>query len=69
MCDIFLNDSVIKIESSQMIHDAPRYKGTPGQVLMKTNNGLIVKTLDSFLEVFVNNDDVRIRVGDKFNNK
>ena len=65
----FLNGSVIKLESSQMIHDAPSYKGTPGQVLMKTNNGLIVKTLDSFLEVFVNNDDVRIRVGDKFNNK
>ena len=65
----FLNGSVIKLESSQMIHDAPSYKGTPGQVLMKTNNGLIVKTLDSFLEVFINNDDIKIRVGDKFTNK
>jgi methionyl-tRNA formyltransferase len=66
LAQTYLNSKVIKLESSMIIEGAPCYKGIPGQVLMKTNKGLIVKTLDSFIEIFVKDSDIRIMVGDKF---
>jgi len=53
----------IKINNSNYIKNAPKYIGTPGQVLSKTKTGFTVKTKDSFIEIF----DVsgEIKIGDK----
>ena len=57
------NNSEIKINNSNYINKAPSYIGTIGQVLSKTELGFLVKTKDSFIEIF----DLtgKIRVGDK----
>lgn len=59
----FNKDKEIKINNSNYILDAPIYIGTPGQVLSKTKLGFLVKTKDSFIEIF--DIDGKIRVGDK----
>ena len=41
----------IKINSSNYIKDAPLYIGIPGQILLKTKKGFIIKTKDSFIEI------------------
>jgi len=55
----------IKINRVSMIPDAPEYIGIPGQVLYKTGNGFVVKTLDSFVEVNDYQAEKPIRVGDR----
>ena len=57
------NNSEIKINNSNYINKAPSYIGTIGQVLSKTELGFLVKTKDSFIEIF----DLtgKIKVGDK----
>ena len=57
------NNSEIKVNNSNYINKAPSYIGTIGQVLSKTELGFLVKTKDSFIEIF----DLtgKIRVGDK----
>ena len=57
------NNTEIKINNSNYINKAPSYIGTIGQVLSKTELGFLVKTKDSFIEIF----DLtgKIRVGDK----
>jgi methionyl-tRNA formyltransferase len=57
---------IVKIFSSNMIQDAPIYKGKPGQVLVRTDQGFLVKTEDSFIEVTQINTKQKIRVGDVF---
>lgn len=54
-----------KIERVRMIPDAPVYTGIPGQVLYKTENGFVVKTVDSFVEVTEYQAEQSIRVGDR----
>lgn len=39
----FIDGKCIKIISAEMIPNAPMYKGIPGQVLVKSGNGFIVK--------------------------
>ena len=39
------------------------YIGTVGQVLGKTENGFLIKTKDSFIEIF--DIEGKLRVGDK----
>tara|TARA_B110000902_G_scaffold152458_1_gene175114 strand:+ start:674 stop:1567 length:894 start_codon:yes stop_codon:yes gene_type:complete len=53
----------IHINNSNYIKNAPKYIGTPGQVLIKTNKGFLVKTKDSFIEIFDITGEVKI--GDK----
>ena len=54
---------VIKINNSNYINESLTYIGTCGQVLSKTESGFLVKTKDSFIEIY----DIEgvIRVGDK----
>tara|TARA_B100000963_G_C22593655_1_gene656774 strand:- start:719 stop:1615 length:897 start_codon:yes stop_codon:yes gene_type:complete len=54
--DIFIN-------RAKYIQNAPNYIGTPGQVLMKTKKGFLVKTNDSFIEIF--ELEGKVRIGDK----
>ena len=53
----------VKINNSNYIKDAPIYIGTVGQVLSKTENGFLIKTKDSFIEIF--DLEGNLRVGDK----
>ena len=53
----------ISINKSTFIKEAPVYIGTVGQVLSKTENGFLVKTKDSFIEI--SEIEGRLKVGDK----
>jgi len=55
----------VKINHVSMIPSAPEYIGIPGQVLYKTENGFVVKTLDSFVEVTDYLAEKPIRIGDR----
>ena len=57
------NKEEIHINNSNYIKDAPNYIGTTGQVLSKTEIGFLIKTKDSFIEIF--DIEGKIRVGDK----
>ena len=59
----FSKGKEVKINNSNFIKEAPRYLGTAGQVLSKTDSGFLVKTKDSFLEILEITGE--IRVGDK----
>lgn len=61
----FSNGAEVKINKARLIENAPNYIGTPGQILLKTQNGYLVKTLDSFIEVSEVYSNVKIKVGDK----
>ncbi|MGM8213707.1 methionyl-tRNA formyltransferase [Virgibacillus sp. W0430] len=60
-----LRDKEIKINKSRIIPNAIEYKGIPGQVIGKTNNGFIIKTKDTFLEIIDYEYDGQIRIGDR----
>lgn len=60
-----LNDKEIKINKARTIINAPLYKGIVGQVVGKTDNGFIVKTKDTTLEIVEYNYDGNIRIGDR----
>jgi methionyl-tRNA formyltransferase len=57
------NNIEITINNSSFIKDAPNYIGTTGQILSKTKIGYLVKTKDSFIEIFDING--KVKVGDK----
>jgi methionyl-tRNA formyltransferase len=59
----FNSGKEVKINKSNYIKDAPIYIGTVGQVLSKTEKGFLIKTKDSFIEVF--DIEGKLRVGDK----
>lgn len=62
----FLNGSEMRINSSEMIKNAPVYKGIVGQIVGKTSTAFVVKTLDTTLCVTEYEYDGKIRVGDRF---
>ena len=68
MATSFINNNEIKINKSKLIPNAPIYKGTVGQLLSKTDNGFLVKTLDSFIEIYEIETDSKLLVGNKFKN-
>ena len=57
--------SVVRINRARIVEDAPVYKNTVGQLLSKTENGFLVKTQDSFIEISEIESDHKLRVGDK----
>ena len=52
MATTLVNGYQIKINKARLIEQAPEFICTPGQLLAKTNKGFIVKSADSFLEIF-----------------
>lgn len=56
----YLNGKEVLINKSKYLSKAPQYKGKPGQILSKTKNGYIVKTLDSYIEVLEVKGKLRI---------
>lgn len=47
----FINGKKVLIVSCEIVLDAPAYKGIPGQVLIKNENYILVKTKDTYIRV------------------
>lgn len=62
----FLNGKEVKINRAKLIDMAPKYINTVGQIIGKTDDGFIVKTSDSFIEILEIESDVKLRIGNKF---
>jgi len=62
----FIKGNLVKINKAKMIDQAPAYKNIPGQILKKTENGYLVKTKDTFIEILEIETDTKLRVGDRF---
>lgn len=62
----YIDKKEIVIQKVKLVSNAPQYKGTPGQVLSKTDQGFYVKTLDSFVELTEYKG--KIKVGDRLLN-
>lgn len=60
-----LNGREIKINKVKEIPGAREYIGKPGQILGKTEDGFLVKTKDTFIEVVEYRYEGKIRVGDR----
>jgi methionyl-tRNA formyltransferase len=65
MATTFVAGNQVKINKAREIAHAPEYIGTAGQLLMKTNDGFLVKTQDSFIEILEIESDIVLKVGYK----
>lgn len=61
----FIKDNKVLINKSQLIVGASCYIGTAGQLLAKTQDGFLVKTQDSFIEISDIYSEIKLKVGDK----
>ncbi len=62
----YLNNDIIYIKKSEYIPDAPIYKGIPGSVIKKDENGFLVKTGDSYILIKDWEAKISINNGDRF---
>lgn len=62
----YLDGSEVKINKAVFITEAPTYINKPGQILAKTDDGYLVKTLDTFIEISEISSDVKIKIGLSF---
>lgn len=65
----YIDNTPVKINRVRVIEEAPQYKNIPGQILSKTENGFLVKTKDSYLEIISMDTEAKIKVGVRFENK
>ncbi len=63
----FVGGKEIKINKARFFSNAPMYKGIEGQVLVKTKEGYLVKTLDSFVEILEVSE--KLKVGSRLRNE
>jgi len=61
----FVKGAEVKINKARMISKAPSYINTPGQIIGKTEEGFLIKTKDTFIEILEIESNERLRVGDK----
>jgi len=61
-----LNDEEMIVNRVGLIAGAPIYTGIPGQIVGFSNDHVIVKTLDSTVEITEYDYPKRIRIGDRF---
>jgi methionyl-tRNA formyltransferase len=60
-----IDGSNVMINKANLLAGAPNYKNTPGQILAKSNDGFLVKTLDSFIEILEIESEQVLKVGDR----
>ena len=60
-----IHGNIIKINRANLIENAPSYKNTNGQIVGKIENRYIVKTLDSTIEIYDIESNVKLKIGDK----
>ena len=58
-----LNDSELKINEVQLINNAAKYKGIPGEILNIAYDGVIVRTGDSMIKIVDYESEVKLKVG------
>jgi methionyl-tRNA formyltransferase len=61
----FFNNEEIKINKAKIIKDAPKYINTNGQIVGKTDDGFIVKTGDTTIEILGIESIHKLKIGDK----
>lgn len=61
----FINSETIRINRAELVPNAPSYEGIPGQVLGQSKNGILVKTLDSYINVVEYDYSRKLRIGDR----
>jgi methionyl-tRNA formyltransferase len=61
----FMNNQEIKINKARLIEGAPSYRSTVGQIVGKTEQGYIVKTIDTTIEIFEIESFVKLKIGDR----
>lgn len=61
----FIDGNEIQINKSKLVPNAPKYKGIPGQILGIKDNGFIIKTKDSILEILEYEYEKEIKIGDR----
>lgn len=59
----YLNGNKIRIRSAREVPEAPTYKGIPGQVLLKAEDGVLIKTKDSYIKL--TEYEGKLRPGDR----
>jgi methionyl-tRNA formyltransferase len=60
------NGEIIKINNSKYLPDAPKFIGTPGQIIGKVKDDhFLVKTVDSFIEIFEISSNLKLKIGNK----
>ncbi|HEC1794622.1 TPA: methionyl-tRNA formyltransferase [Campylobacter lari] len=62
----YINKEKVVIYKSELISDAPKYKGIPGSVVMINKDNFVVKTLDATLKITNFKSDKKIKIGDRF---
>ena len=65
----YIDNIPVRINRVRLIEEAPEYINSPGQILSKTENGFLVKTKDSFVEILEINTEAKVRVGARFKNE
>ncbi len=65
----YIDNTPVKINRVRFIEEAPKYINIPGQILKKTEDGFLVKTKDSFVEILEVDTEVKVRVGARFKNE
>ena len=62
----FINNQKVLISSSELVKNAPIYKGIPGSIIKKEKDIFYVKTLDSYLKITGWQSNVKLKVGLRF---
>lgn len=65
----FLNGIPVRINKAKMMPEVPVFIGTPGQILGVTNEGVIVKTEDTTLEISEIETEAALKVGSRLGPK
>ena len=63
-----INNKKVLIKKSTFLNSAPEYIDKPGTILKKDNNGIIVKTSDTYILINEWICDTLLKVGDRFEN-
>jgi methionyl-tRNA formyltransferase len=65
----FINGTEVLIEKVNLVDKAAEYIGIPGQVLVVSENRILVKTLDSTIEIIKYSSNVNIKPGQRLRNE
>lgn len=65
MATTSLDGDLIKINKAKYGHNVPTYIGVPGQVIGKNGLSILVKTLDSYIEITEFECQRKIKIGDR----
>ncbi len=61
----YFDGEIIKINKAKMVDKAPEYKSINGQVVGKTEKGILVKTSNSIIEILEIEFTGKLRIGDR----